>query len=331
MSSPETSALATPGSGLGVYYPLQPSLPSQLAPFGRLVTRGYADRLWLGESLALETHQVLAYLAGQGINPALGMGVSLMPLYNPFQAALGARSLAALSGKRLISVFGTSKPSFVAALRGAPYASPLGAAREYVSAVRRLLDGQLTDTRGKYVHTRAQLPPGPVTPHVDVGLGVLRSGMARVAAETADVALTWMAPLPYLRRELLPVLTGVRVVSVVHVLVVRPGLDVDEVVGRATHGHTREGHYKAMLTAAGLGPIADGPSSARALVEHGVVLAGSPQTVADEIEHYWTAGIDEVVLNPTVLEVEGPEAALRDLLEITEVCRSRGRARESDT
>ncbi|AZM57349.1 LLM class flavin-dependent oxidoreductase [Streptomyces sp. NPDC005900] len=322
---------ATPASGLGVYYPLQPHHPSQLAPFGRLVARGYADRLWLGESLALGTHQVLAYLAGQGINPALGMGVSLMPLHNPFQAALAARSLASLSGKRLISVFGTSKPSFVAALRGAPYTSSLGAAREYVSTVRRLLDGQPTDTRGEYVHTPAQLPPWPATPHVDVGLGVLRPGMARVAAETADVALTWMAPLPYLRRELLPVLTEVRVVSVVHVLVVRPGLDVDEVVWRATHGHTGEGHYRAMLTAAGLGPIADGPSSARALVEHGVVLAGSPQTVADEIEHFWAAGVDEVVLNPTALEAEGPEAALRDLLEITEVCQSRGSARGKDT
>ncbi|MFF8643301.1 LLM class flavin-dependent oxidoreductase [Streptomyces sp. NPDC015345] len=331
MSRLETHAQAMLGSGLGVYYPLQPHHPAQLAPFGQLVARGYADRLWLGESLALGTHQVLAYLAGQGISPALGIGVSLMPLHDPYQAALAARSLAALSGKPLTSVFGTSKPSYVAALRGASYASPLTAAREYMSTVRRLLDNQPVVPQGEYVHTRAQLPLGLAAPHVDVGLGVLRPGMARVAADTADVALTWMTPLPYLRRDLLPVLMGVRVISVVPVLVVRPGLEVDEVIWRATHSHVGEGHYRAMLTAAGLGPIADGPAFARALVDHGVVLAGSPQTVADEIERYWAAGVDEVVLNPTALETEGPEAALRDLLEITEVCRSRGSAREQDT
>lgn len=336
MSSLDTSARAAAGRGIAVYYPLQPHSPSQLAPFGRLVAQGYADRLWLGESLALGTHQVLAYLAGQGIAPALGMGVSLMPLYTPYQAAVAARSLAALSGKPLVTVFGTSKPSYVAALRGAPYASPLTAAREYVSTVRRLLDGRSADEPsepgdGDYVRTRAQLPPWPTAPRVDVGLGVLRPRMARVAADAADVALTWMTPLPYLRRTLMPVLTGLRVVSVVHVLVVRPGRDVDEAVWRATRGHTGEGHYRAMLSAAGLGPVADEPGSARALVEHGVVLAGSPQTVTEEIERYWAAGVDEVVLNPTVLETEGPEAALRDLLEITEVCRGRDGVREEDT
>ncbi|MET8681015.1 LLM class flavin-dependent oxidoreductase [Streptomyces sp. NPDC004647] len=164
LSSPEESERGATRPIIGVYYPLQPQHPSELAPFGRLVDRGHADRLWLGESLALGTPQVLAHLAGQGITPALGMGVSLMPLHHPYQAAVAARSLAALSGKPLVTVFGTSSPALVTALHSAPYASPLTAAREYLTAVRQLLQSEAADTSGEYVRTRARLPAGLEAP-----------------------------------------------------------------------------------------------------------------------------------------------------------------------
>jgi hypothetical protein len=72
---------------------------------------------------------------------------------------------------------------------------------------------------------------GPV-PAIEVGLGVLRPRMARAAAASADLALTWMTPPAYLRRALVPQLTRpgtgrsrppVRLASVVPFVVDRSG------------------------------------------------------------------------------------------------------------
>jgi alkanesulfonate monooxygenase SsuD/methylene tetrahydromethanopterin reductase-like flavin-dependent oxidoreductase (luciferase family) len=335
---------------LGIYFPLQPRDPRQLAPFGRLVAAGHADRLWLGQSLNLDSHQVLAYLLGQGISPPLGVGLSVMPLNHPYQAALAARSLAALSGKPLSAVFGTGTPVFQEALLGAPYRSPLKAAEGYLTAVARLLDGRSSDggkydgreggygrSRGTHGSAAARLDPALAgAPRVELGLGVLQKGMAKLAVRTTDAALTWMTPLPYLRGTLLPALGaraagGPRVVSVVHVLVYRPGRDVPEMALRATRSHLSGPHYRRALATAGLNLSESGTHTGKEIVDHGVVLAGTAREIAARISAYWAVGIDEVVLNPCALVGEGTEEALRDLLEITAACRAEAQSHSEES
>ncbi|MEU1464988.1 LLM class flavin-dependent oxidoreductase [Streptomyces sp. NPDC005727] len=320
---------------VGVYYPLQPRDPRQLAPFARLAAQ-HADRLWVGQSLTLDTHQTLAYLLGQGISPALGVGLSLMPLAHPYQAAVAARSLAALSGKPLTAVFGTGTPAFQRAMNGVPYDSPLKAAREYLTTVSRLLKGAPGEEREADATVATRLDPSLAdVPAVETGLGVLRSGMARLAAEHADVALTWMTPLSHVRDTLLPVLggggPGPRVVSVVHVVVRRPGRDLARAVRLATGNHLSSPHYQRALAAAGLSLTGNDQDNARKLVDHGVVLVGTADEIASNVGKYWAVGIDEVVLNPCVLVAEGPAEALRDLLEITAACRGAAEPQMEET
>lgn len=149
--------------------------------------------------------------------------------------------------------------------------------------------------------------------------------MAQLAAEHADVALTWMTPLSYVRDTLLPVLggggPGPRVVSVVHVVVRRPGRDLARAVRLATGNHLSSPHYQRALAAAGLSLTGNDQDIARKLVDHGVVLVGAADEIASNVGKYWAVGIDEVLLNPCVLVAEGPAEALRDLLEITAACR----------
>ncbi|MFD5751088.1 LLM class flavin-dependent oxidoreductase [Streptomyces sp. NPDC127033] len=315
------------GGRIGVYYPLQPRDPRQLAPFARLVAGGHADRLWMGQSLNLDTHQVLAYLLGQGISPPLGVGLHAMPLNHPYQAAVAARSLARLSGKPLTAVFGLTTPSFQAALRGAPYRSPLTAAREYITSLTELLRGRPLDVRGDYVTAAVRLDPAlEDSPRVEVGLGVLQEKMARVAADTADAALTWMTPLTYVRDTLLPALGGAehgptRLVSVVHIIVRRPGRDLPRAVWHATRNHLNGPHYRQALAAAGVDLSGGDIATARELVDRGVVIAGTAEEIATAVRAYWAAGVDEVVLNPCALVGEGPEGALRDVLEVVATCR----------
>jgi len=114
------------------------------------------------------------------------------------------RSSAALSGKPLAAVFGTGTPAFQRAMNGAPYDSPLKATREYVTTVSRLLKGTSGEARRADATATTRLDPTLTDfPEVETGLGVLQGKMARPAVEQADVALTWMTPLSYVRDTLL--------------------------------------------------------------------------------------------------------------------------------
>ncbi|MFI6730791.1 LLM class flavin-dependent oxidoreductase [Streptomyces sp. R-74717] len=147
-----TGALPLPA----ILFPSQPDSPKTVAPFAALIQQIGARRLWMGQSLKAETHQVLAHLAGMGHSVPVGTSVTLMPLRHPYEAALQARSLALITGHAVVAGYGASAPGFVRSLTGAPYASPRSAARDYLTSVRSLLDGEIVELPGP------QLPPRPL-------------------------------------------------------------------------------------------------------------------------------------------------------------------------
>ena len=289
---------------LSLLYPAQPGAPQTVAPFAALVHQGRARRLWMGQSLALETHQTFAFLAGAGLRVPMGTSVTLIPFRHPYEAALQARSAAALTGQPYVAGFGVSHPAFVQSLLGAPYESPLRAASEYLAAVRRFLDGGLPEL---------EHPP------VELGLGVLRPGMARTAGEHADVAITWMTPPAYVAETLVPALGArPRIATVVHVAVERDGRDPRALAHVAAAGHLPTAHYTDMLARAGIrADPADTEAGAAVLVEHGVYVFGTPAEIAGRLAEDRAAGVDEIILNLAgVLFTEGLDAALADLQDV---------------
>lgn len=136
-----------------------------------------------------------------------------------------------------------------------------------------------------------------------------------------------------MEKVLLPVFDtadGPRVVSVVHVLVRRPGRDVGGAVLRATRNHLSGSHYRRTLSTAGVRLDGNDTDIVGELVDHGVVLVGTCSDIAAAVSEYWAAG-DEVVLNPCAFLSEGPEEALRDLVEISTACRTVTRPRGKET
>ncbi|MCF3100046.1 F420-dependent peptide dehydroalanine reductase LxmJ [Streptomyces roseoverticillatus] len=321
MSTPATPA---------VLYPLQPDHPELVAPFAALVQRSGARRLWLCQSFKAEPHQVLAHLSGAGYDVPVGTSVSVMPLRHPYEAALQARSLALLTGQPVVAGYGIGTPDFVAALTGEPYKSPRTAVRDYLTSVRDLLDGKTVDHAGPYHHLDARLLPLDHAP-VEVGAGVLRPGMARTAGEVADVAITWMTPPAYVRDTLVPALEDgaraagrparPRVATAVHVAVARPGRDLHRVALAGAGEHLKGPHYADMLRRAGV-PVGDDPAAtAGALLDHSVVVTGTPGEIVERLAEYRAAGVDEVMLNPAgVMLTEGVRAAVDDMEEIIAAC-----------
>lgn len=315
-----------PRAAPAVMVPLQPDSPDDVLPFAELVARRRGRRLWMGQSLRCDAHQVFAHLAGRGVRVPVGTGVSLMPLRTPYDAALQARSLALITGRPVVAGYGTATPAFVASLHGEPYGSPRTAAGEYLTAVRALLDGGEAHLEGRYQRLRATLPPTGPHAAVEVGAGVLRPAMARTAAAAADVAVTWLTPADYVRDVLVPALAEgagdrypPRVATVVHVAVDRPGRDPARMADAVVSGHLRAAHYVDMLRRAGVPLRASDDRLVRAkqVVQAGVFVFGTPAHIARELSRYTAAGVDEVVLNTGgVLFTHGEQEALADVEDV---------------
>ena len=137
-----------------VLLPCVPRRLEQALPFAGLVRWTGASRLWQGQAMVMEPHQTFTGLAGAGFRVPTGFGVTLMPLRHPYEAALQARSVALATGEPVIAGFGPGSTAFQENILGAPYEKPLQVARQYVTAVRRLLDGETVDHEGPHVTLR---------------------------------------------------------------------------------------------------------------------------------------------------------------------------------
>ncbi|MFB4424058.1 LLM class flavin-dependent oxidoreductase [Streptomyces sp. QL37] len=309
-----------------VLVPFLPRRPEQLLPYAGLVHWTQAERLWQGQALFVEPHQGFAYAAGAGFRVPAGLGVTLMPLRHPYEAALQARSLALATGRPVVAGFGPGGRSMQQSLLGEPYRSPLTAAREYLTIVRGLLANEIVDTKGEYFSCHGALHAFPA-PSVELGLGVLRPGMARLAGEVADVAVTWLTPASYLEDVVLPAMregaakAGRRVprlVAIVPVALEHEGHGADVFALASNAAHLQGPHYLDMLRRAGVGVGGeDVKADARALVTGGAFLSGDLDGLLGRLRAYEKAGVDEVVLNVTgVFNVAGAQEAMSDLKRI---------------
>ncbi|MEV0393957.1 LLM class flavin-dependent oxidoreductase [Polymorphospora rubra] len=310
-----------------ILVPTVPRRPEQILPFAALTAWTPAARLWQGQSLLVEPYQGFAHAAGAGFRVPVGLGVALMGLRNPYEAAGQARSLATVTGHPVVAGFGPGAPVFQRAVLGRPYPSPLTACREYLTAVRQLLGGGVVEVAGEYVNMTAQLTPTPAPP-VELGLGVLRPGMARLAGEVADVAITWLTPAAYLRSSVVPALRAgaeaanrpmPRLTAIVPMALGRPDRTPVEIALASNAGHLQAPHYRDMLrrAGAGIGPDDSLEDAGKALVGCDGFLSGSPEQLAELVAEYADAGVDEIVINVTgVHALYGQQAALAELRTI---------------
>lgn len=309
---------------ISVLFPQQPTDPEAILPYGRLVRDSPFHALWMGQSLCIESHPALAYLAGSGCRIPVGISVGLMALRHPFDAAVQARSLAALLRSPVSIGYGAADPGFVAHLTGAPYAKPAAAVEEYVTVVRALLAGGRVRHKGRLFDLDYALPPMEGL-EVEIGAGVLRPAMARAAGRAAESAMTWLTPPHYLSGTVIPALAEgaaqagrdrpPRVVAMVPVGFSGPGRNPMLLAQNTAFNHMRKAHYTDMLRRAGLDVDRSDPlAGTRELVEEGVFVYGKPGDIARELRRYHDVGVDEVVLNVTgVSNLYGSDALIEDL------------------
>ncbi|MBT2386685.1 LLM class flavin-dependent oxidoreductase [Streptomyces sp. ISL-11] len=313
---------------VSLLYPTQVERPAQLLPFAQTAQRLGLSRLWTGQSLRVETHQVFSYLAGAGVRMPLGSAVSLFPLRHPIDAAVQARGVAAMTGHSYVAGFGPGGTGFQEGARGERFAKPVAATREFLDVTRRLLDNEPVVHEGEHYRFGFGLEPFDHPP-VHLGAGVLRPGMARGIAGSIDVAITWMTPPEYVRDQIIPALAEgaakagrptPRVATVVHAVLDGPGRNITEMALKVAAGHLSMAHYTDMLRRAGIDAHADDPESgAKAIVDAGLFVHGNPDAVAEQLDRHRECGISEIIINPGgTLVTSGFAAAIRDVTRIVE-------------
>lgn len=317
-STPVAVAARARPARVGVLFGQQVDDLEPLVAYGRLcATRGL--RLWLGQSMAVESHLALAALAGRGVHVATGLGVAVAPLTTPSLAWAQASSVARLMGRPVTACYGFGSLAAAEALRGEPMPAPAQWMRRFVGEVAALRD--------------AAPPPGAA---VQLGCGVLRPVMARHAAAVSDAVVTWLTPVGHLGGALRPALdagaaaAGRRapwVVAIVPCAVRRPGRSPARLAATAVGRHIRLPHYASMLRASGVDLVGDPGHDLRAALRAGLFAYGSPEQIAVAVLDHLAAGVDEVVLHVgSVGLVHSHAAALEDLHEVLDMlCAPAGR------
>lgn len=296
--------------------PEQPTDPSSVLAFGRIVAERPLRRLWAGQSFNIESHMALSLLGR--CNPVpVAIGTALAALRTPYDAALQARSLALCLDRPVSVAYGAADPNFVKSVTGHPFRAPATFTAEYARLVRCLVNGEraMSDVAGLTMDVA--LPPIGHPP-VRVGAGVLRTGMAGKAAEHTDFVASWLTPPAYLASDLIPALRradGSRpsVATFVACAVATPDRDPHLLV-QCGCPHLGRQHYVDMLQKAGLDVHTSDPiSGARELVRNGVFVYGSPSQIVARLDQYVAAGVDEIVLNFTPVRLlYGLDEALAD-------------------
>jgi alkanesulfonate monooxygenase SsuD/methylene tetrahydromethanopterin reductase-like flavin-dependent oxidoreductase (luciferase family) len=178
-------------------------LENRREQFQALATQG--ERLGYHAMLLPETwaYDVTIVLAEAAVKTErLKVGSAILGVWNRSAAtlAMGAATLASLSGGRFILGLGASTPQLVEGLHDVPFGAPLARMRQIVTQVRALLRGErvplavATEARA----LRLNVPPA----EVPICLAAIGDASVRLAGEIADGWMPFLYPLRVLGQGL---------------------------------------------------------------------------------------------------------------------------------
>ncbi|HSS22954.1 MAG TPA: LLM class F420-dependent oxidoreductase [Mycobacterium sp.] len=143
------------------------------------------DAVWIGE---MATYDAFALATAVGLRApeiTLKIGPLAVGVRGPVTLALGASSVASLTGSRVDIALGASSPAIVTGWHDRQWAHHVPVMRETIECLRSILAGARVDYTGRHVSSRGFRLRSP-QPDTRIALGVFGPGMIRVAAQLAD-------------------------------------------------------------------------------------------------------------------------------------------------
>ncbi|GGR53451.1 LLM class F420-dependent oxidoreductase [Streptomyces roseolus] len=258
---------------------------------------------WFGQSFAYDSPS-LAAIVGREV-PGLHVGTAALPIFgrHPLLVSSQAQTAQAATGGRYHLGLALGTRHLTEGAFGLPYQRPIGLLREFLTALRPLLETGEADFHGELLTATTPYSasvPG-ARPTVPVLVAAMGPQALRVSGELADGILPFLAGPRALAEHIVPAVTAAadaagrpapRIVALV------PGAVTDDAEGvrrRAAEAlalYERVPSYQRVIELSGAGRAAD------------LAVLGDEETVAAEIRRYRDAGATEVVFTATDLSGE---------------------------
>ncbi|MER7949610.1 LLM class F420-dependent oxidoreductase [Streptomyces sp. NPDC096079] len=255
---------------------------------------------WFGQSFAYDSPS-LAAIVGREV-PGLQVGTSAIPVFgrHPLLVSSQAQTAQAATGGRYHLGLALGTRHLTETGFGLPYERPIGLLREFLTALRPLLETGEADFHGELL--TATTPYSAAVPGAQPPVPVLVAAMGpqalRVSGELADGVLPFLAGPRALAEHIVPAVTAAaeaagrpapRIVALVPGVVTSDAERVRERAAEALALYERIPSYQRVIELSG----ADGAA--------GLAVIGDEEAVAAEVRRYREAGATEVVFSSTDL------------------------------
>jgi F420-dependent oxidoreductase-like protein len=247
--------------------------------------------------------------------------------HRPISIAGLAKAAQLAAGGRFALGIGLGHKAVVENVFGLPYDRPIRHLRDYLRAVRELLDSGSAAVRGATVTADlSSVPPdrlhGGVTPRVPLLVAAMGPQALRAAGELADGTLPYLAGPRALEEFIVPGITKAaeaagrpapRIAAGVPASVTDDPERARAHAFQALGGYARTPAYQAVLERGGISNVAD------------LALVGDEETVAAGLRCYLDAGATDVRVSPAAFATD--EERLRTWRLVGELARdAAGRA-----
>ncbi|MFD4316978.1 TIGR03564 family F420-dependent LLM class oxidoreductase [Streptomyces sp. NPDC058548] len=260
---------------------------------------------WFGQTFAYDSPS-LAAIVGREV-PGLQVGTSAIPVFgrHPLLVSSQAQTAQAATGGRYHLGLALGTRHLTETGFGIPYRRPIGLLREFLTALRPLLETGSADFHGELL--TATTPYSAAVPGARPAVPVLVAAMGpqalRVSGELADGILPFLAGPRALAEHIVPTVTAAAAAAgrpAPRIVALVPGV----VTARAEVAAVREKAAEALALYERV------PSYLRAIEASGaaraaeIAVIGDEETVAAEVRRYREAGATEVVFTATELNGE---------------------------
>lgn len=152
------------------------------------------DALWIGEMATYDAFALATAIGLRATDLTLKIGPLAVGVRGPVTLALGASTVAALTGNRIDLALGASSPAIVAGWHNRDWSHHVALMRETIECLRPILGGARADYSGRHISSHGFRLRHPI-PEARIALGVFGSGMVALAARHADeVVLNLASP-----------------------------------------------------------------------------------------------------------------------------------------
>jgi probable F420-dependent oxidoreductase len=282
--------------------------------------------LWVGEMATFDAFALATAIGAR--NPGLGLRVGPLPISvrSPVSIALGASSVAAVTGAEVDIALGASSPFIVSAWHGRDWSHSAARMRETIECLRPILRGERSDYDGRFVRSHGFRLRKPL-PHSLIGLGAFGPSMMKLSARYADeVVLNLATPQRVSRvRDVIGQVATAAGRTPPHLTVwlpvaVRPGeAALHQLAGQVAVYLAPPG-YGEMFGELGFSGLVERARAGARRAELAAAIPlelaqqlaalGTPEQVTDRIKAYLDAGADTVAVIPVTADDPAGRAAL---------------------